>query len=110
MAPPTTADDGPHGSTAPPLWRWLIPSRTPAVFELALALNGATNHLPCRVPSLASYAFTQSSGASVVPGANDIGNHGDNIVSTANLPFPFAFYGQSFSNASVSANGHLQFL
>src|SRR5262249_50259343 len=48
-------------------------------------------------------------GASIVPGTFDIGNHGDDVLTTIAFPFTVLFYGQSFTSATVSSNGNLQF-
>jgi len=44
-----------------------------------------------------------------VPGVTDIGNHCDDCTTIVHLPFPFTFYGTSYSDAIVSSNGNLQF-
>src|SRR5262249_45225836 len=42
-------------------------------------------------------------------GGSDIGNHCDDCLTQIGLPFPFNFYGASYSVASVSSNGNIQF-
>jgi len=44
-----------------------------------------------------------------VPGTADIGNHCDDCTTPVTLPFPFTFYGQAFTQATVSSNGNVQF-
>ena len=45
-----------------------------------------------------------------IPGTLDIGNHCDDcITSGVPLPFPFVYYGQTFTQVNVSSNGNLQF-
>jgi photosystem II stability/assembly factor-like uncharacterized protein len=56
-----------------------------------------------------TYVASSSSGASIVPGSTDIGNHGDDVVTTITLPFSWNFYGRPFTNATLSSNGNLQF-
>src|SRR5439155_12327276 len=57
-----------------------------------------------------NYVVTTTSGASIVPGTTDTGNHVDDSPTTAiALPFPVAFYDQTFTSARVSANGFLVF-
>jgi len=56
-----------------------------------------------------NYVVTTTSGASIVPGTNDIGNHCDDCTTTIALPFVFTFYDQSFTSANVSSNGELEF-
>src|SRR5207244_2029581 len=55
------------------------------------------------------YVIVQSTGASIVPGGNDIGNHTDDGVTAVNLPFPVQLYGASYNAANVSSNGNIQF-
>jgi hypothetical protein len=49
-------------------------------------------------------------GGSIVPGTTDIGNHGDDTVTTVALPFPFTLYGQIFTSVNLSSNGNAQFM
>ena len=48
-------------------------------------------------------------GGSIVPGTTDIGNHGDDQVTTVALPFTYSLYGQTFSSVNLSSNGNAQF-
>src|SRR5262245_25056007 len=48
-------------------------------------------------------------GGSIVPGTVDIGNHGDDQVSTVALPFPYSVYDQTFNAVNLSSNGNAQF-
>jgi hypothetical protein len=57
----------------------------------------------------ADYTITQSTGATLVPGTTDIGNHCDDCTTTITLPFAYSLYGVSFTNANVSSNGTFQF-
>ena len=45
-----------------------------------------------------------------MPGTTDIGNHGDDTVTTVALPFPFTLYDQSFTSINLSSNGNAQFV
>jgi subtilisin family serine protease len=56
-----------------------------------------------------NYWFTLSTSANIVPGTDDIGNHEDDLATVIALPFPFTFYGQTFTNVTVDTNGKLQF-
>jgi hypothetical protein len=49
-------------------------------------------------------------GGSIVPGTTDIGNHGDDTITTVALPFPFTLYGQTFTSTNLSSNGSAQFM
>src|SRR4051812_25407938 len=56
-----------------------------------------------------SYYFLRFTGATVVPGTTDTGNHCDDCVTAVAVPFPVNLYGTSFNTANVSSNGNLQF-
>ena len=49
-------------------------------------------------------------GGSIVPGTTDIGNHGDDQVTTIALPFPYTLYDQTFTSINLSSNGNAQFV
>src|SRR6476661_4226764 len=55
------------------------------------------------------YTIAQIGGA-IVPGTTDIGNHGDDTVTTIALPFSYTLYDQTFANINLSSNGNAQFL
>ena len=56
------------------------------------------------------YTVTVSSGAVIVPGTTDVGNHCDDcLTNDIALPFPVMFYDQVFTTFDVSSNGHLTF-
>jgi hypothetical protein len=59
-------------------------------------------------PCIGAYVINQI-GGSIVPGTTDIGNHGDDTVTTVALPFPFTLYDQSFTSVNLSSNGNAQF-
>src|SRR5881296_2753848 len=48
--------------------------------------------------------------ASIVPGTTDIGNHGDDTVTTIALPFSYTLYDQAFTSINLSSNGNAQFV
>lgn len=56
-----------------------------------------------------NYTITATTEAVIVLGTTDIGNHGDDTVTTITLPFAYTFYGQTFTTAALGANGNLQF-
>jgi hypothetical protein len=74
-----------------------------AVAALCLAIPASA------AADTAPYIIHTSTGASIVPGTTDIGNHGDDLVTAISLPFPVAFYGQTYTTAGASSNGNLQF-
>ena len=45
-----------------------------------------------------------------MPGTMDIGNHGDDTVTTIALPFPYCLYGNTYTSVNLSSNGNAQFL
>jgi hypothetical protein len=57
----------------------------------------------------ANYTFTQSTGAAIVPGTDDIGNHCDSCSTSIQLPFPVRVYERVFDSARVSSNGVIVF-
>src|SRR6185503_9643184 len=60
-------------------------------------------------PCIGAYVINQI-GGTIVPGTTDIGNHGDDTVTTVALPFPFTLYDQSFTSINLSSNGNAQFV
>jgi hypothetical protein len=74
---------------------------------------GAANPRPTSTPAGAAtpcdqYTITQI-GGSIVPGTMDIGNHGDDDVTTVALPFSYSLYGTTYTSVSLSSNGNAQF-
>src|SRR6266498_4382894 len=59
-------------------------------------------------PSADHYDIAQI-GGSIVPGTVDIGNHGDDTVTTVALPFSYTLYDQTFNAVNLSSNGNAQF-
>ncbi len=59
-------------------------------------------------PCIGPYVINQISG-SIVPGTTDIGNHGDDTVTTIALPFSYTLYDQTFTSINLSSNGNAQF-
>src|SRR5437660_7144370 len=57
-----------------------------------------------------NYVVATSSGAAIVPGTTDIGNHtDDNPPTSIALPFPVQFYDETFTTVNASSNGYLFF-
>ncbi len=84
-----------------------LPSPTPTPTASPTPTATATP-TPTPIPC-AGLTITQISG-SIVPGTTDIGNHGDDTVTTIALPFPFTLYGQTFTSINLSSNGNAQFI
>src|SRR5436190_4944423 len=90
-------------------------------FGLAFASLGASAAAPTGVASNAQYApvatctpgsdysITTSTGAVIVPGTTDTGNHCDDCPSTIALPFQYSFYDVSYNSVTATSNGTLQF-
>jgi hypothetical protein len=77
-----------------------------------LAIAAGIFSLTAARPTFATspdYTVTTSSGASIVPGDTDIGNHCDDCGTGIALPFPVTFYDQVFTAATVWSNGNLVF-
>jgi hypothetical protein len=83
-----------------------LPSPTPTPTASPSPTSTVTP-TPTPIPC-AGLTIIQISG-SIVPGTTDIGNHGDDQVTTVALPFPFTLYGQSFTSVNLSSNGNAQF-
>lgn len=62
---------------------------------------------PCDAAS--DYVVIATTGASIVPGTNDIGNHCIDCVTNLALPFPVHLYDSTFTSVNVSSHGNLQF-
>src|SRR5438477_2637801 len=86
-----TATTTPPTSTRTPT-RTVTPTRTPTC-----GLGGP------------DYLITQSTGASMVLGTTDTGNHCDDCTTGITLPFTYYLYGQAFNTADVDSNGTLDF-
>jgi hypothetical protein len=78
------------------------PTSTPTASPTPTATATAT-------PCVGDYTITQIGGG-IVPGTTDIGNHGDDTVTTIALPFPYVLYGTNFTSVNLSSNGNAQFM
>jgi hypothetical protein len=105
LSPTRTRTPTPTGTrpTNSPTWTF-VPTSTGTPTTTATA---TLTPRPCEPET--NYIITESLGATVVPGTVDIGNHCDDCTTTIDLPFPFTFYGQTFTSANVSSNGNIQF-
>jgi hypothetical protein len=57
-----------------------------------------------------TYHVQTSTGAAIIPGDTDVGNHCDNCTTDIVFPFPVRFYLNDVPVGTVSSNGNLQFL
>ncbi len=88
------------------------PTGTPTntvVVPTATATNTAGAATATPTICTTNYTYTASAGATIVPGTVDIGNHGDDVITSVTLPFPYTVYDLSFTTVNVSSNGNLQF-
>ena len=102
VAPPSTgAITGTYAAPAKPA------ANIPAIgqSQLPTASSDVTTAAPAGV---CSYMISQI-GGSIVPGTTDIGNHGDDTVTTIALPFSYTLYDQTFTSINLSSNGNAQF-
>ena len=80
------------------------PTASPSPTSTATPTATATPTVsPCQI------GITQITGT-IVPGTTDIGNHGDDTVTTIALPFPYTLYDQTFTSVNLSSNGNAQFV
>jgi hypothetical protein len=56
-----------------------------------------------------SYGIQPSTGATIVPGVDDIGNHCASCVTQIMLPFPFTLYAQTYTMAYIGTGGTIRF-
>jgi hypothetical protein len=63
---------------------------------------------PICVPG--NYGVTTSTGAAIVPGTTDTGNHCDECATLVNLPFSYQLYDQTYNTVEVTANGTMNFV
>jgi hypothetical protein len=61
------------------------------------------------VVSCSNYTYTTTLSGTLVPGTTDVGNHCDDCSVPITLPFPVNLYDGTFTNATLSSNGNLQF-
>ncbi|MEO8276240.1 MAG: choice-of-anchor R domain-containing protein [Thermoanaerobaculia bacterium] len=59
--------------------------------------------------SNARYTSTATTGAAIVPGSVDVGNHADDGSTTIALPFPYRLYDTLFTSVAAGSNGFLAF-
>ncbi len=81
--------------------------------RVSLASLGAIVAAGClnasAIAQCGGFNITTSSGATIVPGTVDSGNHGDDDTTPLTLPFPITIYGATYNAAQLCANGNIQF-
>ena len=63
----------------------------------------------CPGPDLYGYQCESGTGFSYIDATNDVQLYADDDFTMVGLPFPFIFYGTTYSEISISSNGNLQF-
>ena len=81
---------------------------TAAIGVLLLCATAASSPTPTATPCIGKYLIF-SIEDNCVPGETDIGNHGDDTVTTVALPFPYTLYDHTFNSINLSSNGNAQF-
>jgi hypothetical protein len=75
---------------------------------LTRTVTSTRTSTPTCVPGSLDYGITQTTGATVVPGITDTGNHCDDCITAITLPFSYDLYGTTYTTANVSSNGLLE--
>jgi hypothetical protein len=76
------------------------------LFALAIILAAAP--LQSAAPLVSEYVMSFGTGVLLEGGAG-IGLHGEDVVTSIVLPFPVTLYNRTFSRATISSNGNIQF-
>lgn len=63
----------------------------------------------CPGPDRYGYTCTSGDGFAYIPGQSDTFLYADDATITLDLPFPFTFYGTTYTRVTASSNGNLQF-
>lgn len=83
---------------------------TPIIINATLNYVGGSDSGSFSPPVTTSgYTVTSATGATIVPGVTDSGNHADDGTTPITLPFAYNFYGTTYSNATLCSNGNIQF-
>ncbi len=85
------------------------PSKGPLLTPTPVGTATSTPTTPTTTPNPCQVYSVTTSTASLVAGVTDIGNHGDDLLTTIDLPFPVTLYGQTFSVAQIGDNGVVAF-
>ena len=75
----------------------------------ALLIFAASSSRAQNKTCVGDYTIAQIAAVTIVPGTTDIGNHGDDTVTTIALPFSYTLYDQTFTSVNLSSNGNAQF-
>ncbi|HEX9015446.1 MAG TPA: S-layer homology domain-containing protein, partial [Chloroflexota bacterium] len=102
---PYTDPAAPQIGTPTPTMTGTPPTATPT-----RTVTNTPTPSPTACGASGNYNIGQSTGATIVPGTVDIGNHTDDGVTFITLPFSYSLYGVPYTGANVSSNGNLQFV
>jgi hypothetical protein len=91
------------GIPTPTITRTATVTRTPTITPTAAPPTATST------PGTCQYQVTATTGATMIPATNDIGNHCDDCTTDLSLPFPVSVYGTPVTNVRVGSNGTLQF-
>jgi len=110
----TTGADGSYSFAAVPFGSYRVTVTNGGCFTATtsdLVVDGAET-LDVTLPQRADqYGYTcRTEGAEWDPGDTPLALVGDDKATSVDLPFPFFFYGNAYSTAFLSTNGHLNFL
>jgi|GEM_PF-2066541 len=85
---------------------------TPPTSTMTAVVTPSSTAQPSSTPNpcQGNYMVTPTTGATIVPGTTDTGNHCDDCVTSVTLPFPFRLYDQTYNSVMVSSNGNAQFV
>ena len=83
-----------------------IECNTPNTISSGLQLSFVR---PTCTACIGDYLVTTATGGSIVAGTADTSNHCDDCSTSIPLPFTYTLYDQSFTGASVTSNGQLDF-
>lgn len=82
---------------------------TPVEFVLTVTSSAGTGPFPFQLQTGGGDYIVTVGSDGLLGGTNDIGNRGDDVVTTIPLPFPVTLYDSSFSGVTLSSNGNAQF-
>jgi len=78
------------------------------LYAAAIPVPSAGSPTPTATPCIGQYVNIPIEDSCVL-GDTDIGNHGDDTVTTVALPFPYTVYDHTFNSINLSSNGNAQF-
>ena len=98
----------PGGGTATPTPTGTLPTATRTSTATQTPTSTTTPSATATANPCLVYAIATGSGT-IVPGTTNVGSSCDDCSTTITLPFPVTLYNQTYTTASVSSNGQLNF-